>query len=244
MTPEDRRTPPAPNVLITGVTGIPEVRRGDNIADLIMGNFELQDFDVVVVTQKIVSKAEGRTVTIDTSAPLEPQLEAIILSESRRILRRRQGLFITETHSGYVCANAGIDQSNMPTGTIALLPKDPDRSARRIRDRIRAKASLQVGVIVSDTFGRTWRCGVSDVALGVAGVAAIVDLRGNRDASGRELTATQVALADELASAAELAKPKDGAIPAVVIRGISPSYFRESSVAGEIIRPYQEDLFR
>ncbi len=235
---------PASSISVVGVSGIPEIKAGDNVADFVMANFALMEYDVVVITQKIISKAEGRTVQVDMSAPLEPQLEAIIISESRRILRRRQGLFITETHSGYICANAGIDQSNMPTGTVGLLPRDPDRSARRVRDRIRAKASIEVGVIISDTFGRTWRRGVSDIALGVAGIAAIVDLRGALDASGREMTATQIALADELASAAELVKPKAGAVPAVIIRGVDRRFFRESSVATEIVRPFNEDLFR
>ena len=200
MVDDPLETSTGSSISIVGITGIPEITVGDNVADLVMANFALREYDVVVITQKIISKAEGRTVGLDMSAPLEPQLEAIIISESRRILRRRQGLFITETHSGYICANAGIDQSNMPLGTVGLLPKDPDRSARRVRDRIRAKASIEVGVIISDTFGRTWRRGVSDIALGVAGIAAIVDLRGIPDASGREMTATQIALADELAS--------------------------------------------
>ena len=200
MVDDPLETSTGSSISIVGITGIPEITVGDNVADLVMANFALREYDVVVITQKIISKAEGRTVGLDMSAPLEPQLEAIIISESRRILRRRQGLFITETHSGYICANAGIDQSNMPLGTVGLLPKDPDRSARRVRDRIRAKASIEVGVIISDTFGRTWRRGVSDIALGVAGIAAMVDLRGTPDASGREMTATQIALADELAS--------------------------------------------
>ncbi|MDA8375028.1 MAG: coenzyme F420-0:L-glutamate ligase [Actinomycetota bacterium] len=229
---------------IIGIPGIPEVKAGDNVADLLMDNFELNNYDVVVVTQKIVSKAEGRIVVLDKERPLEEQIEELIHSESRRILRRRGGLFITETNSGYVCANAGIDQSNVPEGTVALLPRDPDRSARRIRDRILAKSGKQVGVIVSDTFGRTWRQGLTDVALGVAGIAALVDLRGAHDANGRTLNATQIALADELASAAELAKPKGGMIGAVVVRGIDRTYFRESSVADELVRPYAEDLFR
>ncbi len=234
----------SPALHIIGIPGIPEVKAGDNVADLVMDNFELYSHDVVVVTQKIVSKAEGRIVVLDKERSVEEQIEELIRSESRRILRRRGGLFITETKSGYVCANAGIDQSNVPEGTVALLPKDPDRSARRIRDRILAKSGKQVGVIISDTFGRTWRQGLTDVALGVAGIAALVDLRGAPDANGRTLNATQIALADELASAAELAKPKGGRIGAVVIRGVDRSHFRESSVSGELVRPYSEDLFR
>ena len=226
------------------VKGIGEVRRADNVADLILNHTKLEDFDVLVVTQKVVSKAEGRVVTLDPARDAEEQIGEIVRSESKRVLRQRGHMMITETHFGFVCANAGIDQSNMPEGKIALLPKDPDRSARWIRDRIKAQAGLTVGVIVSDTFGRTWRRGLTDVALGVAGIAAVVDLRGTTDASGRPLAVTQVALADELASAAELAKPKDAGVPAVVIRGVSRAHFRESSVKEEIVRPFQEDLFR
>ncbi|MDA8102479.1 MAG: coenzyme F420-0:L-glutamate ligase [Nitrospiraceae bacterium] len=234
----------APALRIIGIPGIPEVKAGDNVADLIMENFELYTNDVVVVTQKIVSKAEGRVVALDPNRSAEEQIEELIRSESRRILRQRGSLFITETNFGYVCANAGIDQSNVPEGTVALLPRDPDRSARRIRDRILAKSTKRVGVIISDTFGRTWRQGLTDVALGVAGIAAVVDLRGVPDANGRTLNATQIALADELAGAAELAKPKGGRVGAVVIRGVSSEHFRESSVAEELLRPYGEDLFR
>ncbi len=234
----------APALKIIGVAGIPEVTAGANVADLIMENFELYSNDVVVVTQKIVSKSEGRIVALDPNRPAEEQIEELIRSESKRILRQRGSLFITETNFGYVCANAGIDQSNVPEGTVALLPRDPDRSARRIRDRILAKSTKRVGVIISDTFGRTWRQGVTDVALGVAGIAAVVDLRGTPDANGRTLNVTQIALADELASAAELAKPKGGRVGAVVIRGVAAEHFRESSVAGELVRPYVEDLFR
>ena len=233
-----------PTISITALVGLPEISVGDNLADLILDGFELFRYDVIVVTQKIVSKAEGRTASIDTTMPLQPQLDAIIESESRRIIRKRNGLLITETHSGFVCANAGIDQSNMPAGTIGLLPKDPDRSARRIRDRIMAKTGLQVGVIISDTFGRNWRRGVQDVALGVAGIAALVDLRGSLDAQGRELSATQIALADELAGAAELVKSKAANIPVVLIRGVPTRHFRESSIATEVVRPFSEDLFR
>ena len=237
--PEEQLT-----ISITALVGLPEIAVGDNLADLILDGIELFRYDVVVVTQKVVSKAEGRTTPIDTTMPLQPQLDAIIESESRRIIRKRDGLLITETHSGFICANAGIDQSNMPEGTIGLLPKDPDRSARRIRDRIMAKTGVQVGVVISDTFGRTWRRGVQDIALGVAGIAAVVDLRGTLDAQGRELSTTQIALADELAGAAELVKSKDANIPVVVIRGVPTRHFRESSIAAEVIRPYSEDLFR
>lgn len=231
-------------ISIIPIKGIGEVKAGDNIADLICANYTPKSLDILVVTQKIVSKAENRIVHLDKNIDTSSQLEILIERESKRILRKRGTLMICETHSGYICANAGIDQSNMPDGTVGLLPKDPDRSARRIRDRIRATSGIDVGVIISDTFGRAWRRGVTDIALGVAGVAAIVDLRGTLDASGRVLNATEVALADEIAGAAELAKPKASNIPVVVVRGIAREYFEESSIASDILRPFNEDLFR
>jgi coenzyme F420-0:L-glutamate ligase/coenzyme F420-1:gamma-L-glutamate ligase len=151
---------------------------------------------------------------------------------------------ITETKHGFVCANAGIDLSNMESGWAALLPADSDRSARRIRDGLKARTGKQVGVIVSDTFGRTWRRGVTDVAIGSAGVAAVVDLRGTEDALGRELQVTEVCVADELAAAAELVMGKSSGIPVAIIRGVDPSWLREGSVKDEIVRPPSEDLFR
>ena len=151
---------------------------------------------------------------------------------------------MTETKHGFVCANSGVDLSNVERGWAALLPVDPDRSARRIRDGLKAGAGVTVGVIVSDTFGRTWRRGLTDVAIGVAGIAAIVDLRGTEDALGRELVVTEVCVADELAGAAELVMGKSSGIPVAIVRGVDPSWLRDSSVRGEIVRPHQEDLFR
>jgi coenzyme F420-0:L-glutamate ligase/coenzyme F420-1:gamma-L-glutamate ligase len=151
---------------------------------------------------------------------------------------------MTETSHGFVCANAGIDLSNVERGWAALLPVDPDRSARRIRDGLRAHAAVEVGVIVSDTFGRTWRRGLTDIAIGVAGVAAIVDLRGTTDALGRELAVTEVCIADELAGAAELVMGKAAGIPVAVVRGVDPAWLREGSVREQVVRPYREDLFR
>lgn len=224
------------------VTGIPEVKEGDEVADLLLGAVAIDDFDVLVVTQKVVSKAEGRLVACDAADPTARR--AVLESETRRVLRERDGMLITETRHGFVCANAGVDFSNVPGGMAALLPVDPDRSARHIRDAIRARSGREVGVIISDTFGRTWRNGLTDVAIGCAGIAAVVDLRGTRDATGRELAVTQVCVADELAGAAELVKGKASGVPAVIVRGVERSWFRESSVRAEIVRPYGSDLFR
>jgi coenzyme F420-0:L-glutamate ligase/coenzyme F420-1:gamma-L-glutamate ligase len=229
-------------IALIPVEGIPEIVPGDNLADIIAEHAELADGDVVVVTQKIVSKAEGRLVEIDPDDPLSHK--ALIADESVRILRRRGDLVMTETKHGFVCANAGIDLSNVERGYAALLPVDSDRSARRIRDGLRGRSGVKVGVIISDTFGRTWRRGVTDVAIGTAGVAGVVDLRGTQDALGRELAVTEVCVADELAGAAELVMGKASAIPVAIVRGVEPAWLRDGSVAAEIVRPYNEDLFR
>ncbi|HXW36013.1 MAG TPA: coenzyme F420-0:L-glutamate ligase [Acidimicrobiales bacterium] len=227
---------------IIPVSGIGEVSRGDDLATLLVENAHLSELDVVVVTQKIVSKAEGRLVA---SNPLDPTArENLIQRESVRILRRRDELFVTETPHGFICANAGVDWSNVDDGWAAILPADPDRSARRIRDGIKAQTGHNVGVVISDTFGRPWRRGLTDVAIGCAGVAAIVDLRGTTDTKGRELFATEVCVADELAGAAELVMGKSRGVPAAIVRGADESWFRRSSVATEIVRPAGEDLFR
>jgi coenzyme F420-0:L-glutamate ligase/coenzyme F420-1:gamma-L-glutamate ligase len=229
------------------VDGIPEVEPGDVLAEIIVETLgrsgpALADGDVVVVTQKVVSKAEGRVVDLDPEDAAARR--RLVEGESVRVLRRRGELLITETSQGFVCANAGIDLSNVARGRAALLPTDPDRSARRIRDGLRARAGVEVGVIVSDTFGRPWRRGATDVALGCAGVAAVVDLRGRADALGRPLEVTEVAVADELASAAELVMGKSWGVPVAVVRGVDPSCLRESSVRAEVVRPPAEDLFR
>ncbi|HVF13787.1 MAG TPA: coenzyme F420-0:L-glutamate ligase, partial [Acidimicrobiales bacterium] len=169
---------------------------------------------------------------------------ALAEGEAVRILRRRGGLVITATRAGFVCANSGVDLSNVPDGWATLLPVDADRSARRIRDGLRARAGVEVGVIVSDTFGRPWRRGLVDVALGCAGIAAVVDLRGTADALGHELVATEVAVVDQLAAAAELVMGKSNGIPAAVVRGVDRAWLREGSVSDEIVRPPAEDLFR
>jgi coenzyme F420-0:L-glutamate ligase / coenzyme F420-1:gamma-L-glutamate ligase len=229
-------------LMVLPVTGLGEIRRGDDLATLIAGLVELRDGDVVVVTQKIVSKAEGRMVPIDPDDP-DDRLR-IIESESVRVLRRRGELVISETRQGFVCANAGVDLSNVERGWAALLPEDSDRSARRIRDGLRATTGRTVAVVVSDTFGRPWRKGVVDVAIGCAGLAAVVDLRGTADAMGRDLVATEVCVADEVASAAELVMGKANSVPVAVVRGVDPAWLRRGSVSEEILRPPAEDLFR
>jgi coenzyme F420-0:L-glutamate ligase / coenzyme F420-1:gamma-L-glutamate ligase len=230
-----------------GVAGIGEIKPDDQLGDIIVAacrnepNGPLLDGDVLVVTQKVVSKAEGQLVAIDPTNPLSHK--QLVEDEAVRIVRRRGDLIITETKHGFVCANSGVDLSNVERGQAALLPKDSDRSARRIRDIVRAQLGVEVGVIVSDTFGRAWRKGLTDVAIGVAGIAAVVDLRGTADALGRVMQVTEVAIADELASAAELVMGKSSGIPVAVVRGADPSWFREASVS-ELVRPPQEDLFR
>ncbi|MFZ8901107.1 MAG: coenzyme F420-0:L-glutamate ligase [Ilumatobacteraceae bacterium] len=236
-----------PRLTVWPVTGIGEIRPGDQLGDIVADacraepNGPLLDGDVLVVTQKVVSKAEGRMVEIDPDDPLSHK--SLVEDEAVRIVRRRGDLIITETSHGFVCANSGIDLSNVERGYAALLPIDSDRSARRIRDIVRARLGVEVGVIVSDTFGRPWRRGLTDVAIGVAGVAAVVDLRGMPDSLGRTMQVTEVCVADEIASAAELVMGKSSGVPVAVVRGCDPSWMRDSSI-GEIVRPPSEDLFR
>ena len=225
---------------ILAVAGLPEVRPGDDLAALIAGAADLADGDVVVVTQKVVSKAEDRLVDIDPEVGHRPLVER----ESVRILRRRGDLVIAETEHGFVCANAGVDLSNVEAGQAALLPVDSDRSARRIRDALRHRFSVDVAVVVSDTFGRPWRRGVTDVAIGCAGLRPVVDLRGTTDALGRELQVTEVAVVDEIAAAAELVMGKAAGVPVAVVRGIDPAWFGDGSVVDDVVRSPDEDLFR
>ncbi|HEY5699883.1 MAG TPA: coenzyme F420-0:L-glutamate ligase [Acidimicrobiales bacterium] len=227
---------------LIAVEGIAEVRPGDDIAELIAAATEVRRGDVLVVTQKIVSKAENQLVAVDPDDPLSHK--ALVEEESVRVLRRRGDLVISETKHGFVCANAGVDRSNLDDGVAALLPRDPDRSARRIRDRLRDATGAEVGIIVSDTFGRAWRKGLVDVAIGCAGIAAVVDLRGSEDAKGHQLQVTEVAVADEIAAAAELVMGKADGIPVAIVRGLDAGWLRESSVKAEIVRPSSEDLFR
>ena len=225
---------------VLAVAGLPEVRPGDDLAALIAGAANLVAGDVVVVTQKVVSKAEDRLVDIDPEVGHRPLVER----EAVRILRRRGDLVIAETEHGFVCANAGVDLSNVEAGQAALLPVDSDRSARRIRDALRHRFSVDVAVVVSDTFGRPWRRGVTDVAIGCAGLRPVVDLRGTTDALGRELQVTEVAVVDEIAAAAELVMGKAAGVPVAVVRGIDPAWFGDGSVVDDVVRSPDEDLFR
>lgn len=224
------------------VLGLPEIREGDRLGDLVADHVTLEDGDVVVVTQKAVSKAEGRVVEVDGDDPSARR--RLATSEARRVIRRRGDLVITETAHGFICASSGVDFSNVADGYAVLLPLDPDRSARRIRDQLLARLGVEVGVVVSDTFGRAWRRGVTDVAIGCAGVAAVLDLRGTPDALGRILVATEVCLVDEIAGAADLVMGKAAGVPAAVVRGLDRSLLRASSVSAEVIRSPADDLFR
>jgi len=236
----------AMNLDVIAVTGIAEVKPGDDLAELIAAATSqtagLRDRDCLVVTQKVVSKDENRLVAIDVADPTSHK--PVVHDESVRVLRRRGDLVISETRHGFVCANAGVDLSNVARGYAALLPVDPDRSARRIRDRLRGLCGVDVAVIISDTFGRPWRRGVVDVAIGCAGIGAVVDLRGTPDALGRELKVTEVCIADEIAAAAELVMGKASGVPVAVVRGLDESWFRRGSVVSEVVRPSADDLFR
>ena len=222
------------SVEVLPVPGLPEISPGDDLGALIAGAVGLEDHDVVAVTQKAVSKAEGRVV--------EGQKEEWARREARRIVARRGHLLIAETSHGFVCANAGVDASNVADGFVSLLPEDPDGSAERIRAGLGERLGRDVAVVVTDTFGRPWRRGLVNVAIGCAGLPALVDLRGTTDAGGRVLEATVVALADEVAATAGLVMGKADGVPVAVVRGLRP---RAPSLPGrELIRPPEEDLFR
>jgi len=228
------------------VHGVPEVHAGDVLATLFADAADAQGTpiesgDCLVVTQKVVSKVEDRLVPIDPDD--RAARRALVEQESVRVLRRRGDLIISETTHGFVCANAGIDLSNVEHGFAALLPVDSDKSAKRIRDALRATRGVEVAVIVSDTFGRPWRNGLTDVCIGVSGLAAVVDLRGTEDALGRELQVTEVAVADEVAAAAELVMGKSAGVPVAIVRGLDASWFGEGS-AKDLVRGPQDDLFR
>ena len=234
------------------VEGIPEVREGDDLAVLLAGAASLEDGDVVVVAQKVVSKAEGRVVSLAGVEPTaaarelagdeDPRRFDVILREAARIVRSRPPLVIAETRHGFVCASAGVDASNTPErGTLVLLPLDPDASAARIRLGLLERTGRSVGVVVSDSFGRAWRQGTTDVAIGVAGIRPLLDLRGVRDAAGYELHATTIAVADEIAGAAELVMGKTSGVPAAIVRGLDVA--GEGS-ARELLMPAERDLFR
>ncbi len=243
---------------IRPVVGLPEFEEGMLIGGEIAARAELLDGDVVVVSQKIVSKAEGRVRSLATVVPGEEAhrlateldkdaaLVELILTESREVLRAQRGVLITETHHGFVCANAGIDSSNLPgTGTVSLLPEDPDASARRIRAEIRAAAGISPAVIVSDSFGRAWRLGQAEVAIGCAGIAPLDDWRGRTDTAGRELEATLIAIVDQAAAAADLIRDKTSRVPAAIARGLDRYVTAEDGPgASALRRPRSEDLFR
>jgi len=244
---------------VVGIEGIPEVRADDPIADLILAAAERQGTpieggDLLVVGQKIVSKAEGRMIRLaDVTASAvasamaavlgrDARLIEVILKESRRIVRMDKGVLIAETHQGWICANAGVDQSNVELDTVTLLPEDSDRSARSLRDRIRALTGAEVAVIVADTFGRPWREGLTNVAIGVAGLAPLRSYVGARDPAGHTLQATILALADELAGAAEPVMGKLDRVPAAIIRGLGLPASEEGSKP--LQRDPARDLFR
>jgi len=240
------------------VTGLPEFVEGMSIGTEITASAELRDGDVVVVSQKIVSKAEGQVRRLSSAIPgsearrlaallgKEPNLVELILAESREVLRAERGVLIVETHHGFVCANAGIDSSNLPAAdTVALLPKDPDASARRIRAEIRDTTGISPAVVVADSFGRAWRLGQVEVAIGCAGIAPLDDWRGRADAGGRELEATLIAIADEAAAAADLVRTKASRIPAAIVRGLDRYVSAEDGAgAASLRRPPDQDLFR
>ena len=227
------------SVSVIPVAGLPEVDEGDDLAELLLaalGDGALLDRDIVVFTQKVVSKAEGRVVPAEEKA-------AAIEAESRKILRRTVGgMVISETRHGFVCANAGVDSSNVDLEHVVLLPVDPDASARRIRARLQHLAGVDVGVVVSDTFGRAWRLGQTDVAIGLAGFEAFVDYRSTHDTQGRELFATRIAVADQIAGAAELVMGKADNTCAAIVRGAEVRFGRGAAV--DLVRAPVDDLFR
>jgi coenzyme F420-0:L-glutamate ligase / coenzyme F420-1:gamma-L-glutamate ligase len=226
-------------VSVVPVEGIPEIHPGDDLAAILASAIpasELRAGDVVAVTQKVVSKAEGRLVRSDDRAEW-------VRRETRRVVASREDVVISETAHGFVCANAGVDASNVAEGWLSLLPEDPDRSAEELRKRLSVEAGVDVGVVVTDTFGRAWRRGVVDVAIGAAGLPALVDLRGTPDHTGRTLEATVVALADQVASAAGLVMGKADRVPVAIVRGLATGSAPPGS-AHDIVRPSEEDLFR
>ena len=234
------------------VHGLPEIREGDDLAAMIVELVELADHDVLVLAQKAVSKAEGRLVRIDSIEASEHAIELagderdpreveVILREAKRVVRERGPLVIAETVHGFICASAGVDHSNAPEhGILVLLPDDPDASARLARDRVRELTGHTVGVVITDSFGRPFRQGTTDVAIGVAGIPPIIDLRGTTDRIGYELKASRVAIADEIAGAADLARGKAEGVPAVVVRGLR---LEGDGTAREIVIEPELDLF-
>ena len=248
-----------PEIKLIGLPGLPEVSTGDDIGALIIqatrnAKQEVLESDIFIVAQKIVSKAEGLIVRLDSIEPSprarewaeaydkDPRLIEVVLRESKRIVRMERGIFISETHHGFVCANAGVDASNVEEGTVLKLPEDPDASARLIRETLEASFGVRVAVIVSDTFGRPWREGLVNVAIGVAGLAPLIDYRGETDSHGRSLRVTVLAVADEIASAAELVMKKKDGVPVAILRGFD--YDAREASGRELIRAPELDLFR
>jgi len=261
------------------VSGLPEIEAGANLGKTIAALAELRDGDLLVIAQKVVSKAEGRVIPLSSAIPgaearrlaavlgKEPALVQLILDQSSEVLRAERNVLITETHHGFVCANAGIDTSNLPEdGTVCLLPSDPDASARKLRAEITTAIAEEPGVglaghspsaeshsrllptiavVISDSFGRAWRLGQAEVAIGCAGLTPLDDWRGREDANGQKLEATMIAVADEAAAAADLVRSKDSRVPAVVVRGLDRFVTSDDGPgAGALRRPPQEDLFR
>ena len=258
MTPDSLR--------IWGLRGMPEIQPGDDLCRLVCASLMkragtisegapvISPATIFVVAQKIVSKAEGRIVQLEG---IEPSAQAsdwaaeyhkdarvveVVLREARRIVRMDRGILIAETRHGFICANAGVDTSNTPTGTVTLLPEDPDRSARQLQSELEGRLGVPLGVVISDTFGRPWRQGLTNIALGVSGFSPLIDYRGQTDTFGRTLQATVLAVADELSGAAELVMGKTRGIPVALIEGFHPSPGPGS--ARQLIRPPEEDLFR
>ena len=242
---------------IRPLTGIPELREGDDLGGLIAAAAAPGADEIVVVSQKAVSKVEGRlrrlaevepgerARTVAAEIEKDPALVELVLSESRRIVRAARGVLITETYSGWVCANAGIDSSNLEDGMVSLLPEDGDVSARRIRGEIREASEASPAVVVADSFGRAWRIGQADVAIGCAGLAPLADWRGKRDQRGLELSATHIALADELASAADLVRDKDSGVPGAIVAGLGHLVMSDDGAGARAIpRAAEDDLFR
>lgn len=245
------------SLALVALADLPEVNPGDDLAQLIGSRAEFDDGDIVVVAQKVISKAEDRFAELDDVAASaraqelaeqtgkDPRLVQLILDESREVLRVREGVMIVETRHGFVCANAGIDASNVPGERLLLLPEDPDRSARELRRELQLSCGRQLAVIITDSFGRAWRSGQVDVAIGCAGIAPLLDLRGEADAHGRELSASIQAVADELAAAANLARKKSSGEAVVITRGRADLVCPEDGPgAAAGLRSRSEDLFR
>ena len=242
---------------IRPLTGLPELQEGDDLGRLIAEAAAPAADEIVVVSQKGVSKVEGRVRrltevepgdrarTVAAELDKDPALVELVLAESRRIVRAERGVLITETDAGWVCANAGIDSSNLEEGLVSLLPEDGDASARRIRQEIGEASGVTPAVVVADSFGRAWRIGQADVAIGCAGLPPLADWRGKRDQHGRELSATHIALADELAAAADLVRDKDSGVPGAIIAGLEDLVTPDDGPGAQAIRrPPEEDLFR